>query len=170
MWWWAWACSVTPIPPSQPGSPSLCVDPPGGRVGECPGDFVAPTVDGATFTLSDHAGQIVAVHLASPTGDLDRSISTAVEAVVAATPDLVAVDLLTGTPAPTEADAIAWADDLDLSFVVAFDPTGALAEDWGRTTQLPTVLVLDASGAVVARMHDRADEQLPEVIEDLFGG
>lgn len=165
------ACGGDPptAPPADTAPPpvSLCTDPPGGRVGECPGDFTLPTADGSDLTLADHAGDVLIVHLASLEQPLDADASRFVQELIAGLPELIAVDVLTGTPAPTGADAVGWRSALQLRYPVAFDPSGSFGEDWGRTTLFPTLLVLDPEGRVAARIHERYEAQLPDALSQL---
>ena len=56
---------------------------------------------------------------------------------------------------------------LGLTYPVAFDEAGTFGSEWGRTTLYPTLLVLDPTGEVRARFHERVEGRLPDALDAL---
>jgi hypothetical protein len=153
-------CAGQEPPPSDTAAPGVvCAGQPGGRVGECPGDFTLPLANGGAFTLADHAGQVVVVHLAEGNA-VDEGAAVFLDDQLAAQPDVTGLVVLAGA----SADAAAWGEALGLSLPVAFDEGGTFSADWGRTSLFPTLLVLDGTRQVTARIHEQYETQLPAAL------
>lgn len=153
-----------PEPPERP----RCTGALGARVGECARPLSLPTSDGGTFSLEDHLGEVVVVHVASTGAALDPDASAFLALQLAERGDFVALSALAVDPVspPLEAaDAASWKETLQLPFPVAWDASERMARDWADTSLFPTLLVLDSTGEIVARIHEQFEGQLPPALE-----
>lgn len=123
------------------------------KVGEAAPDFTLATPDGE-FTLTDARGDIVVVNFwATWCGpclfempefqELHETRGDA-EGI-----RIVAVNL---TSADSRSAAIEWASDLGLTFTIAFDEQGAVAEHYG-VHSLPATFFIDREGIVRTRSY-----------------
>jgi hypothetical protein len=161
------ACAPEEQPAPEP-APELpaCAGALGTRVGECAPAFVLPTADGGSFRLQDHLGEVAVVHVASTGSALDEGASALISQLLAERGDFAAVDVLALDPISPplgQDDALAWQGEL--AQVVAWDETEQFGRDWADTGLTPTLLVLDPTGQVLARMHEQYDQQLPAALD-----
>jgi hypothetical protein len=154
-------------PPAPPADElPRCTGALGARVGECAAAFVLPTADGGTFASQDHLGQVVVVHVASTGSPVDREASQLLSQLLLERGDFVAVDVLALDPLspPLEQDdALSWQGELVQP--VAWDSAEQFGRDWADTSLYPTLLVLDPTGEILARMHEQYDQQLPAALD-----
>lgn len=178
MYWLSWlSCAEQPIAADGVTADGVAIDSAvdapacngalGTRVGECAPDFVLPTADGEPFILAEHLGQIMVVHVASTGETLDRDASQLITEILSQRSDVIAVDVLSSDPLtpPLEAsDAIDWQSTLGLTYPTAYDTSERFGLDWLDTSLTPSILVLDVTGEVLARIHEQYEQQLPNAL------
>jgi polyferredoxin/peroxiredoxin len=134
----------------------------GNVVGQTLPDFTVQTLDGGTFTLSAHRGEVVILNLwATWCGPCVRELPI-FEAFAAARPD-VSVLAVHG-PMITE-DVSAWLAEADLDLPFAVDADGALTALLGASNVLPHTVVLDRTGAVI---YNAPGSITAELLEELY--
>lgn len=113
-------------------------------------DTAWPALDGGELRLAELRGQIVVLHVFttwSAAADLENDALTAADA----RPDVTVIGLALDPDGYTV--VAPWRRGADVHFLIALadDATRAGAGPLGRIAQIPTTLVLDRSGRIVAR-------------------
>jgi cytochrome c biogenesis protein CcmG/thiol:disulfide interchange protein DsbE len=113
-------------------------------------DAAWPALDGGEVRLAELRGQIVVLHVFttwSAAADLENDALTAADA----RPDVTVIGLARDPDGYTV--VAPWRRGADVHFLIALadDATRAGAGPLGRIAQIPTTLVLDRSGRIVAR-------------------
>ena len=134
----------------------------GNAVGQTLPDFSVETLEGGSFTLSEHRGEVTVLNLwATWCGPCVRELPH-FEAFAAAHPD-VCVLAIHG-PMITE-DVPAWLAEAHYSLPFALDGEGSLTALLGASNVLPHPVVLDRSGTVI---YNAPGALTPERLEELY--
>ena len=134
----------------------------GSALGQTLPDFTVQTLNGETFTLSAHRGEVVVLNLwATWCGPCVKELPI-FEAFAAAHPD--AAVLAVHGPMLTE-DVPAWLAENQYDLLFAVDADGTLTALLGASNVLPHTVVLDRSGAVV---YNAPGSITAALLEDLY--
>ena len=134
----------------------------GNAVGQTLPDFTLETMDGGTFTLSEHRGEVTVLNVwATWCGPCVKELPI-FEAFAAEHPD-VSVLAIHG-PMITE-DVSAWLAGTDYSLPFAVDEAGTVTALLGASNVLPHTVVLDRSGAV---LYNAPGSITRELLEELY--
>ena len=134
----------------------------GNAVGRTLPDFSIETLEGGTFTLSEHRGELVVLNLwATWCGPCVKELPY-FEAFAAAHPD-VSVLAVHG-PMITE-DVSAWLAGTAYRLPFAVDEDESITALLGATNVLPHTVILDRSGVV---LYNAPGSVTPELLEELY--
>ena len=134
-------------------------------LGNSPGqtlpDFTVQTLDGSTFSLSAHRGEVVALNLwATWCGPCVKELP--IFEAFAAHPD--AAVLAIHGPMITE-DVPAWLAETDYNLPFAVDADGTLTALLGASNVLPHTVVLDRTGTVI---YNAPGSITADLLEELY--
>lgn len=127
------------------------------------------TLDGASFSLADHAGKVMVLNVWGSWCAPCRAEAPALVAAAKAMPEVFFLGINSRDEDPAQAKAFVRA--FDIGYPNLYDPAGSLLLGWPVPPKaIPSTLVIDADGKVAARiLGETTETTLKGVVEEVVG-